>query len=453
MVHAAPRQACCPTANRDKDDIPMTNIPTTQPSAYVVFEPINHVMKVIQAAKRRGFHVVVIRTLPLTLAEPYASASADIDTDIVIDNWANHSAIVQLAADACAGFQVVGSYAAAEITLMPEALFRQRFQLAGLAPERVAFLLDKEKVRTALAGADLTTLATISQEAALQMTEWPAGQTYFFKPVNGAGSALVSKCSSLEQLHAAIANWSKKPEVSLDLLRHFIEKNNRFYLEQAAEGELMSVEGFVVDGVYTELGLSSRTVLERDEAIEMGLSFPYKHPLHEQIVAKVRAIHAQLGVNNGPTHTEIICSDDGRIELVELNIRFVGADVMLAINAAMGVDIEDELLRVTLGEAPRIDLSDRGHGVAVLQQVMPPPGLDVLDTIEFPSEHVVFSKITAVLGKKLASTAFQMDQIGAFIVRGDSYGEAMQCARHVRQNILVNGQLLANNANNIVVLR
>ncbi len=419
--------------------------------AYVVFEPINHVMTVIEAAKRRGMHVVVIRTLPLTLAAPYASATSAIDTDIVIENWADHAAIVQLASEACAGFAVAGSYAAAEITLMPEALFRQRHGLAGLSPEQVAMLLNKEQVRGRLAASGLTALATISQEEALAMTEWPAGKTYYFKPVNGAGSALVSKLTSLDQLHAAIANWSKKPEVSLDLLRHYIEQNNRFYLEQAAEGELMSVEGFAVDGHYYELGLSSRTVLERDEAIEMGLSFPYQHPQHAAIVAKVRQIHLALGVHNGPTHTEVIYTYDGEVELVELNIRFVGADVILAINAAMGVRIEDELLRVTLGQAPR--LAHAASGVSVLQQVMPPPGLDTFHSIEFPPEHVVFSKITARPGVQLASTSFQMDQIASFIVRGDDYAQAMQRARYVRENTLVNGELLANNVNNVVVLR
>lgn len=421
--------------------------------AYVVFEPINHVMKVIEAAKRRGLHVVVLRTLPLTSAAPYASAVQAIDTDIVIDNWADHAAIVQAAVDACAGREVVGSYAAAEITLTPDALFRERCGLPGLAPAQVTALLDKEKVRARLRAAGLSRLATISQEEALALTFWPAGQVYYFKPVNGAGSALVSRITTFEQLQAAIANWSAKPEVNLDLLRNYIEHNNRFYLEQAAQGELMSVEGFAVDGAYVPLGLSSRTVLQRDEAIEMGLTFPYQHPQSEAIVAKVRSIHEALGVTTGPTHAELIYTHDGEVELVELNIRFVGADVMLAINAALGTTIEDELLRVTLGEQPRVGATDAANGFSVLQQVMPPPGLAEFHAIEFPSEHVVFSKITALLGAKLASTNFQMDQIAAFIVRGDTYAEALDRARYVRANTLVNGERLADNVNNVVVLR
>lgn len=421
--------------------------------AYVVFEPINHVMKVIEAAKRRGLHVVVLRTMPLTAAPPYASAAQVIDTDIVIENWEDHAAIVQAALNACAGHEVVGSYAAAEITLTPEALFRQRCGLPGLAPEQVTSLLDKEKVRNRLRAAGLSRLATISQEESMALTSWPAGQVYYFKPVNGAGSALVSRIASFEQLQAAIANWSAKPEVSLDLLRDYIENNNRFYLEQAAEGELMSVEGFAVDGAYVPLGLSSRTVLERDEAIEMGLTFPYQHPQREDIVAKVRAIHEALGVTTGPTHTEVIYTRDGEVELVELNIRFVGADVMLAINAALGTTIEDELLRVTLGEQPRVGGVNAGNGFSVLQQVMPPPGLAEFHTIEFPPEHVVFSKVTAAIGAKLASTRFQMDQIASFIVRGDTYAEAMERARYVRANTVVNGERLGDNVNNVVVLR
>src|SRR6266545_3497502 len=97
--------------------------------AYVVFEPINHVMKTIEAAKRRGLYVIVFRTLPLTTIQPYAAAAERIDVDVVVDNWADHEALMRIADDACKGVDVVGSYAAAEITLPFESLFRQRHGL------------------------------------------------------------------------------------------------------------------------------------------------------------------------------------------------------------------------------------------------------------------------------------------------------------------------------------
>lgn len=421
--------------------------------AYVVFEPVNHVMKVVEAAKRQGFHVIVFRALPLTPHAPYAAAALCIDTDVVIDSWTDGDALMQRVESVCSGFEVVGSYAAAEICLPFEARFRERHGLHGLAPGKVAFLLDKERVRNHLRQAGLTRLETLTQDEALQMSHWPAGKAYFFKPVRGAGSALVTRCGSLDELRAAISNWDEKPEVNVKWLRQYIEADNRFFLEQAAEGELMSLEGFAVNSDYFALGLSSRSVLARDPAIEMGLSFPYEHPARERIIEKVRAIHLALGVDNGPTHTEIIATHDGEVELVELNIRFVGADVLLAVNAALQTRIEDQIVNVTLGRKPDLSALDQAQGVAMVQQVMPPLESKFFDSIEFPQEQVVHTKITQPLGQQLHSTRFQIDQIGAYIVRGASYGEALERADFVRRHIKVNGQLLGDDANNIVVLR
>jgi biotin carboxylase len=417
--------------------------------AYVVFEPINHVMKVIAAAKRRGFHVIVFRTMPLTTIPPYAAATACIDVDVVIDSWLDQGLLAAVN-DVCENHEVVGSYAAAEATLYFESLFRAHHGLAGLSPERVEFILDKQRVRTFLKQQGLSRLTTMSQQQALQLTAWPAGAVYYFKPVNGAGSALVRRCECLEDLQAAIANWQLKPEITLDWLRQYIEGSNSFFLDQAAEGVLLSVEGFAVDGAYYPIGISSRTLLHRDNTVELGLCFPYRHPHSAAIIQKVRAIHTALGVNNGPTHTEVMFTPDGAVELVELNIRFVGGDGVLAINIALGVTIEDDIVRVTCGQKPLVRSLPERTGVAAFQLVMPPIDLKVLDTVEFPAELVEFHRISFPPGTALHSTLFQTDTIGSYVVGGDSYEQLLERANHVRENIRVNGVRLGRNVNNVV---
>lgn len=418
--------------------------------AYVVFEPINHMMKVIEAAKRKGLHVIVFRTMPLTTAAPYAIGSDNIDVDIVVDNWTDHAALLTLVNQTCHDYCVKGSYAAAELTIPFDALFRQHHSLPGMSPERVAFLLDKEKVRNFLYQQGLTKLKTISHADALEKNTWADGEAYFFKPVNGAGSALVSKCSSLPELRAAIANWGAKPEVNIQWLRQFIESTNRFFLEEVAKGTLMSVEGFTVHGEYFPLGISSRTLLRRDHSIEMGICFPYHHPQEAKIFAKVRAIHAALGVNNGPTHAEVMVDADGEIELVELNIRFLGSDGVLVVNAALGTQIEDQIVNVTLGEQPDFSRQATASGAAAFQMILPPPEMTSVQSFEFPTDLIIHSRIIYPPGSVLHSTNFQNDQICSYIVRAATYDQVVALAKTVRENTRINGQLLGANPNNLV---
>jgi biotin carboxylase len=419
-------------------------------NAYVVFEPINHMMKVIEAAKRRGLAVIVFRTQPLTTSAPYAVGADAVDVDVVIDGWTDHDALLAQVNAACEGYTVLGSYAAAEPTIPFEAKFRQQRGLPGMTPDTVTFLLNKERVRNFLFEKGLSRLKTISHEDALKKTDWAEGEAYFFKPVNGAGSALVRKVTSLAQLQEAIAHWDAKSEVNIAWLRRFIEETNQFFLDEAAQGTLMSVEGFTVAGRYTPLGISSRTLLSRDHSIEMGICFPYRHPHEDKIVDKVRRIHEALGVTNGPTHAEVMVSDDGEVELVELNIRFIGSDGVLVINAALGARVEDQIVKVTVGEQPDIVWHPDTSGAAAFQMILPPPDMEVVESFEFPQEMIVNSRIIFPVGTKLHSTNYQNDQICSYIVRAGSYQQVLELAREVRENTRINGKLLGKNPNNVV---
>ncbi|GAA5213702.1 acetyl-CoA carboxylase biotin carboxylase subunit family protein [Corallincola platygyrae] len=415
--------------------------------AYVLFEPLNHIYKVLEAAHARGLTIIVVRSFPLCTAGPYAIDPSIVEQEIVIESWLDDEPILNKLAELSETYRFVGSYAAAEITLPFESKFRDIYELNGISHEQVMFLLDKEKVRNHLREKGLTSLKTISQEQAEGIQDWPADDEYFFKPVNGVGSAQVARIRTHAQLQQMIQGWQDKPEITLSILRQYLELNNRFYLEEAAKGELMSIEGFVVNGVYQPLGLSSRHLHEQNSAIEMGLGFPYEHQFMDKIIDKVTQIHQALNINCGPTHTEVMVDDNGEVELIELNIRFVGSDTILAINEVMGSKAEELILATTLGEETEFDCPYSQSKFAYVREIMPPLDLECLESMVFPPE-AIFSKQKVANGSTLKGKRTQMDQIGTFMTVGASMAEAIAVSAEAMSKILVNGAPITLDANN-----
>jgi biotin carboxylase len=421
---------------------------------FLVLEPTNHVYQVIEAADRKGYDAVVFHTLPMPAAGPYAGSRTSMAQTHLVDSWEDIEACFAQVLKVCDGRPVAGTYAAQELTLELDARVQEHFGLPGKGSAAVRELLNKVNVRRRLTDAGLTKLRYFEQAEAVQLLAlgtWPVGDgALFFKPVHGAASAFVKRCRDLDEVRAAIAEWRSFDKRSLPVLGAYLDsEGGEFFLEEEATGELMSVEGYVHNGRYHCLGLCSRAVLERDVAVEMGITFPYEHPRYDDIVHAVARIHEALGVTYGPTHTEIIVPTDGEIELVELNLRFTGADALSAMNAAYGAKFEDQLVALAVGDAPNPPPRRR---FASLHFVLPPVGLTRLESFELPSDvELPFVKIIKPPGSDITSTDRQIDWIAAFIVCGDTCEEAFERALDVRRRTLVNGEPLGGNPNNVVI--
>jgi biotin carboxylase len=417
-----------------------------------VFEPTNHIFQVIEAADRLGHDVVVFHTLPFPATGPYAPARASIAATHLVASWTHTGACLAQVLAACEGSPVAGCYAGQEVTLLVEALVQEHFGLPGKGSAAVRELLDKVNVRRRLTEAGLTKLRFFSQDEALAMDAWPVGdRALYFKPVHGAASAFVKRCLDLDQVRAAIADWQGADKTALPVLGAHLETGGgEFFLEEEAVGELLSVEGYVHQGRYHVIGLTSRVVLAHDVAVEMGSTYPYDHPRHDEIVDLVARVHAALGLGHGPTHAELIVPADGAIELVELNLRFGGGDALAAMNAAHDVRLEDDLVALGTGRAPGLAMDRRRF--TCLHELLAPRGLTRLDSVELPAgPH--FVKIIKGPGTELASTDRQIDHIASFIVCGDSHDEAFRLALDVRRRTLVNGSPLGDDPNNVVIGR
>ncbi|EAR09353.1 ATP-grasp domain-containing protein [Reinekea blandensis] len=420
---------------------------------FILLEPFNHMLNVIEAAHRRGYDIVTFHTLPIPDEFPEGHPMRLVSKKCHLSSWVDVDSNLAAVIDACQGRQVVGIYSAAEATLQLDAAIKEHFGLVGNHPEQVRCFLNKQWVRSELQKAGLSKLQYLDEKALRSLQSWDESSAYFLKPVNGAGSASVKRCTSLDDIRAAIKNWDEMNDVHLPILREYMKSGAGIFLEQAAEGELLSAEGVVYDGEYYPIGLTSRTVLERDPAVEMGCSFPYEHPLKDKIFETIGAIHNAIGFLHGVTHAELVVTSEGEIELVELNIRFIGLDALTMVNKACDVNFEDQLVALAVGEQPSMAALAEPKQFISMQYVLAPPNTKTLASFEVPGANLVYQRQMKPDGSELKTTDNQMDHIGCFMVRGDSYEDALANAERTRQQVKCNGQSLNSNPNNRVILR
>ncbi|MET3135065.1 hypothetical protein AAKU55_005368 [Oxalobacteraceae bacterium GrIS 1.11] len=416
--------------------------------AFVLFESMNHMNIVLKEAKRRGFQIVVLNHDPVEATGPYGVAPDLIDESIYVHAWEDAADVNCLLADLAQRYQVAGTYAGFEPTLVYEAALRELVGLPNNSEATTRFVLDKGSVRKRLYENGLSGLRSVLLSETAAWTEWPFKGSAVLKPINGTGSALCFVVSSLAQLRDA-QREAGKVTVNNPLMRDWIAASGEFVLEEKAEGELLSAESLVFDGHMHCMGLFARYVLAADPVVELGGYFPYQHPRHAEIIEKVAAIHACLGLRYGPTHVEVMVPKTGPIELIDFNIRFTGSDSLICLSEALNIPFEKCLTDLACGTMPDLAFLDARPQCAAQVVVLPPPGAMVLRSLEFPPE-AIRPRRTKQIDKVLSGRADQLDHIGMFVVKGDTEAELHNMALAARRRVVFNGEPLGDNGNNIV---
>jgi biotin carboxylase len=419
---------------------------------FLVLEPNNHMYMVIEAAHRRGLTVVVCHGQPVSPPAPYNQALPCISQYVPVASWKDERAAFEAIVAWCGQRPVRGTYAGFEITLRTDALLRQHYGLPGTRPEQIDFLLNKSRVREVLRQASLSHLRVLEDSEIRQLSEWPfPGRAAFLKPVHGSASIYVRRCTTLADVREHLAEWDGNARPMRGCIADHLQGGHGLMLEEEAVGELLSLEGYCHAGRYVPIGITDRTVLARDIAIEMGSTFPCPHPRSDEIIERVTAIHGALGLEHGATHTELIVPPEGDIELVEVNLRFAGGDILVLVDHALDIRFEDDLLTLAVGEGPLTEIPARPVRYACGQDVMVPAHVRQFDSLEIPGDDVFFKKLYVKPGATLKSTSFQSDQVAEFAFTADTYAGALARANAIRAGLVVNGSRLGDDPNNVVV--
>lgn len=424
-----------------------TEFPKATLGAILVLEPQAASLKIAQYFREKGYEPIIItvdRQDIEAVREPYRECLAAIAEWHVVDRWSPDQAFREEMARLIAKHRVVGVHARSELCLPAESSIRALLGLPHADAAEIALWTDKLSLRRRLVAAGLSQLACAEPQAVLSGAAWPFSGDAIFKPRRGVDSLGVKRCRSQAEVAEALRRHVETLSEPIHdaVNRHYLrEFDAGAFVEDAARGELMSVEGIVDAGRFQPLGITGRNLYSRNPVIELGFRFPHHPPAVDAILAKAEAILDAIGYRNGAVHMEMMVDGVERVELIDFNPRLVGSDVMLAMNRAYGIRIEEFMLRLAIGTEVALEL---GQPRCYLdsRSFFADDAVRQLKTIAFPEHPQLIHALTrkppgALLGARQKHVS---DIVGSYTVWGASPDEAAAIAGAIGTQVRINGE-------------
>lgn len=229
------------------------------------------------------------------------------------------------------------------------------------------------------------------------------------KPRDNSGSRGVKFCENRINLRRAIIEASKYTHKSSVLMEEFIE------------GKEYSVESLHYNGKSHIIQFTEKKTTPFPYNVELGHIQPAD--LSELQKYKIHDIIDQIGKSfkfeNCASHTELKINDRG-IFIIETSPR-LGGDYITSVLTPLstGVNMEDELLNISLGE--KININQKGNKSAGICFFSFPSGVvknidsEISDVINW--EHIVDFKLAIQEGDTVRQITSSLNRYGHFIVK------------------------------------
>ena len=213
-------------------------------------------------------------------------------------------------------------------------------------------------------------------------------------------------------------------------------------VEELVDGPEVTVVGFSIDGVFTALTVTDRITAELP-AFGVALAHVWPSIVSEgqfggqtQVVAE--AAVAALGIENGPSYTQLRVSPDGP-QVIEVAARLGGGHDAELVEAVLGVDLNGLALDAALGNELVMSHHKARVGGAVTRFLVAPPG--ILERVEVPEG--IEARIYREPGYVLTPLRRGADRAGAVLATGDSRDEAVARAESAAAAIAFHVGVLA----------
>lgn len=166
---------------------------------------------------------------------------------------------------------------------------------------------------------------------------------FIVKPADNSGSRGIFKIADLtcKKMIDDAYNYSKQ-----------YSRNGDIVVEEFMSGPEVSVETLTVDGECHVIQITDKITTGAPHFVEMGHTQPTRLP--GEILAKIAEVAKEankaIGITNGPSHTEIIVTNEGP-KIVELGAR-LGGDCITThlVPLSTGVNMVECCIKIALGE-------------------------------------------------------------------------------------------------------
>lgn len=248
------------------------------------------------------------------------------------------------------------------------------------------------------------------------------------KPRDNSGSRGVILCHTKDELQKAMEESFQYTRLDSLLVEEFIE------------GQAYSIEGFHYNGKSTVYQFTEKRCTPFPYTAELG----HKQPaiLTDKQKDDIRDIVSKIGkcldFDNCPSHTELKINQRG-IFVLETSPRLGGDyNASTLVPLSTGINIEDQLLRISLNEEPNLSTGRNDKSSAICWICLPEGTIEDIDSqfYDVPSWPKVKSfGFNLKIGDKVNQITNSLNRYGHFIVQADTREEIDSIMSEYEQKI------------------
>jgi biotin carboxylase len=368
----------------------------------------------LAAARKRGFYVIAVDRDPAAPGFRYADRRAIVSVE-------DEPAVERLAA----AEQVDGIIAPGiDWPVAIAARVADRLALPHpLSPESAALSTSKLRQRERFAERGIPQPRFVVCSGAQEAAEAAArvGFPCVVKAPDRQGQRGLSLVPDERRIASAV-------EVALDASR-----SATVLVEEHVQGRELTVNGFSIGGRFHPLTVTDRLTAD-PPAFGVALTHAWPSGLRPATIAAAIDLAANavawLGIDDGPTYTQVLLGDDGVPRIGELAARLGGGHDAELCRAVLGVDLNGLALAAALGRpvqaAQLAPMANEGGGC--VRFLVPPRGelQDVTGVDEaFALEGIKGIRLYRKPGYRFGPFLRGADRAGAILAVGESRDEAL----------------------------
>ncbi|MFF3066863.1 ATP-grasp domain-containing protein [Kitasatospora sp. NPDC057936] len=251
------------------------------------------------------------------------------------------------------------------------------------------------------------------------------------KPTMGSGSLGVRRITSLDEVDDV---WAWCQEFGL----------GEFQVEQLLVGPELSVEAFSEAGRHTVVAVTAKDT--DGGTVEVGHVIPA--PISDIELSEISDVTIRLldavGLQDGPSHTEVIVTADGP-RIIESHTRRGGDRINDLVKLVYGIDMEEAAFRLA-GRGSPLDGLHPARGAAAVRFLTADPGVVTSVTgvdAAKAVEGVVDVVVSVRPGGVVSELRWSDDRCGLVVVHAEDVDTAVALARKAAAHVVITTEPVA----------
>jgi biotin carboxylase len=205
----------------------------------------------------------------------------------------------------------------------------------------------------------------------------------------------------------------------------------RCMIEELVDGPEVTVVGFSSRGTFRAVVVTDRVVADPPAfGVALAHVFPSTALGLDRVVETARHAAEALGIENGPTYTQLRVGANGP-QVVELAARLGGGHDAELAECVTGFPLNRATIAAALGEDPPSAVEARRAAAAVTRFLIAPPGelrsVSGLEEAE-AADGVEYVRVYRRPGQRIEPLRHGPDRAGAILAVGDTREEALDRA-------------------------